>query len=155
MTTTPRQRQRIEAQRLGRKTMLHALAEAEAAVEQTNENPYGALDDATIRRLRYRHVRAPGSWQGDLKRAYTEGVAEAVAQHSKPRPRPGRQASVGHLTEVVILRRMHALIASGRKAEKAATVVAAEQAEGRRRYRGGAVMTAPAIRELWLRRTTG
>lgn len=154
MTTTPRQRQRLDAQRLGRVRMLHALAEAEAAVEKTGENPYGALDDQTIRHLRYRHVRAPGSWPGDLKRAYTKGVAEAVAQHSKP-PRPGRPASVGHLTEVGILRRMHALIAGGLKADKAATVVAAEQAERRRRYRAGAVMTAPAIRDLWHRRNTG
>ncbi|MEI6202568.1 MAG: hypothetical protein WCP68_11510 [Enhydrobacter sp.] len=148
MTTTPRQRQRLAVHRFGREAMLRELALQEAAVVRTDKNPYGALDDATIRRLRRLLLRAAVALPGDLKGAFVEGIAEGVAWHRKP-PRPGRRAGVGHLTDLGLALRMNQLMEGGLGARKAADVAIAEHAARIRRHPGAPLPTANAV---WLKK---
>lgn len=153
MTTTPLQRERLAAHRLGRETMLRLLANAEAALQPTDENPYAALDSSAVQRERRRLARLAESFPIDQRRAFLGGVAEGVRHHRKP-SRFGRPAPFGALTERGIVKAVKELVESGFGIEKAATIHAAKLAEDRRRTGAGIVMKAPAIRALWQRRNS-
>lgn len=116
---------RREMQRFGHD---HARREIEAARDD------GCLDDNARRRLRYRLYREvdESSMAAYLKAATKDGIAKAFAERHAPLRRRGRKRNYGYLTEVSVVRRMDALVDGGVGPAKAADIIAAEEAAGRR-----------------------